>query len=70
MTGLSRVLHFFFISLSGTAVPLNEDSALEEMREKIIEDTKTDDADDEGEDDSDMEVDEERLEPRSDDDDT
>lgn len=48
------------------------------MNEKIIEDTKTDDADDEGdddsddegEDDSDMEVDEERLEPRSDDDDT
>ncbi|XP_060733208.1 serine/threonine-protein kinase Nek5 [Tachysurus vachellii] len=37
---------------------------------KVTEDKKTDDADDEGEEDSDVEVDEERLEPRSDDDDT
>lgn len=51
-------------------MPLNEDSALEEMREQIVKDKKTNDAGDEEEDDSDVEVDEERLEPRSDDDDT
>lgn len=36
----------------------------------MMEDKKADDADDEGENVSDVEVDEERLEPRSDDDDT
>ncbi|KAB5576685.1 hypothetical protein PHYPO_G00200690 [Pangasianodon hypophthalmus] len=57
-------------STLGTFEPLGEDSALEEVREKLVEDKKTDGSVDEGEDDSDVEVDEERLEPRSDDDDT
>ncbi|XP_017325788.1 serine/threonine-protein kinase Nek5 isoform X1 [Ictalurus punctatus] len=57
-------------STLGTVLPLNEDSELQEGSEKIVEDKKTDNTDDEGEDDSDVEVDKERLEPRSDDDDT
>ncbi|XP_060793223.1 serine/threonine-protein kinase Nek5 isoform X2 [Neoarius graeffei] len=53
-----------------TATPFNENNAMEEVRGKTVGDKKIDNADDEGENNSDVEVDEERLEPRSDDDDT
>lgn len=43
---------------------------MEEVREEIVKGIKRNDAGDEEEDDSDVEVDKERLEPRSDDDDT
>ncbi|KAK3569139.1 hypothetical protein QTP86_025455 [Hemibagrus guttatus] len=57
-------------STLGTVVPSDEDKAPYGGEGRVKEDKKTDDADDEGEEDSDIEVDEDRLEPRSDDDDT
>ncbi|XP_027001274.1 serine/threonine-protein kinase Nek5 isoform X2 [Tachysurus fulvidraco] len=51
---------------TGTVVPSDEDRAPHRGEGKGTEDKKTD----EGDEDSDVEVDEERLEPRSDDDDT
>lgn len=75
-TQLSKAVHLkgvvFSCSmfLSGSGVPLDDDAAQEEVRNKMVEDKKTGDVGDGKEVDSDVELDEERLEPRSDDDDT
>ncbi|XP_058247904.1 serine/threonine-protein kinase Nek5 isoform X1 [Hemibagrus wyckioides] len=57
-------------STLGTVVPSDVEKASDGGEGRVTEDKKTDNADDEGEEDSDIEVDEDRLEPRSDDDDT
>ncbi|KAM9486299.1 serine/threonine-protein kinase Nek5 isoform 1-T2 [Clarias gariepinus] len=58
------------LTSSTLGVPLDDDAAQEEVRNKMVEDKKTGDVGDGKEVDSDVELDEERLEPRSDDDDT
>ncbi|KAI4892171.1 hypothetical protein NFI96_025686, partial [Prochilodus magdalenae] len=55
-------------STLGTTMPCDDDTTPKEEEQEVAEGGKTNAADDE--DDSDVEVDEERLEPRSDDDDT
>ncbi|KAF5891541.1 serine/threonine-protein kinase Nek5-like, partial [Clarias magur] len=57
-------------STLGTCLPLDDAAAQEEVRNKVVESKKTGDVGDGKEVDSDVEPDEERLEPRSDDDDT
>ncbi|KAI4898149.1 hypothetical protein NFI96_023062, partial [Prochilodus magdalenae] len=56
-------------STLGTTMPCDDDTTPKEEEQEVAEGGKTNAADDD-EDDSDVEVDEERLEPRSDDDDT